>query len=374
MSFVNFNRFQSGNYNFFYNCIEHSSAFEMVKTVNLAGLEFLIDQGIELNAQDASGETLLHLAMQNFHSYGQDESYHTEKQMVYTLIQSGSDVSIKDNDGSTPLHYLQWKHIADSYNRPLFKETILEVTERLIENGADVNAQDNNGFTPLLSHIVGSPNQRVDADFIHLLLENGSDPNKKSNEGHLALHEIMSNQFHNNITDNSLIIKDLVDHGANPNELASLFVWCSNVQDYVKAFDGTALDFAIASNSTSKEGILYLIENGAKCNHFSDGDKEVVNFFNDLNIHANIENIFDNDAFKTHEVNSNGKVLKIDDILSAETSTNSAFKNASIDYHDVLQESSPIATNQNETVTSNVNLFVSIDPIIPASDQSLAFA
>lgn len=53
-----------------------------------------------------------------------------------TLLQNGSDVDLRDNQGKTALHWAVW-----------FEN--LEGVNELISYGADINIEDNNGFVPI---------------------------------------------------------------------------------------------------------------------------------------------------------------------------------------------------------------------------------
>jgi hypothetical protein len=85
--------------------------------------QVLVEHGANVNAQDQSRSTSLHLALKDGHV-----------DFTQMLVEHGADVNAQDNSKSTPLHLALWGgHVA----------------QMLVEHGADVNAQDNSDSTPL---------------------------------------------------------------------------------------------------------------------------------------------------------------------------------------------------------------------------------
>jgi hypothetical protein len=85
----------------------------------------LIKKGIDINAKNNSGETVLHYAVE----YGSIS-------LTNKLIAKGIDINAKDNSGDTALHY------AAKYDNS-------SLTNRLIAEGIDINAKNNSGDTAL---------------------------------------------------------------------------------------------------------------------------------------------------------------------------------------------------------------------------------
>lgn len=135
--------------------------------------EQLLKNGANVNARNRHGETLL---MTCVHS----------SIAVDMLIKYRADVSLKDNDGNTALHY------AVSYWNNDY------VIKALIDAGAPVDAMDDTGFTPLM--MVSSSNNYQIA---RLLLERGADHTLKDREGYTAIE--IARQIGNSIADEILM-------------------------------------------------------------------------------------------------------------------------------------------------------------------------
>ena len=131
-----------------------SSGFETV-------VQLLLENGADVNLQNKSGKTALHLI-----KWWSDES----NQILELLLQAGANANAKNNDGQTAFHWAaQWGN--------------LDTVEVLLGKGADINAKDNNGWTALhLAAESGKP------DTVEVLLRKGADVNAKKNDGWTALH------------------------------------------------------------------------------------------------------------------------------------------------------------------------------------------
>ena len=144
-------------------------------------VRLLIDKGADVNAQDETHTTPLHLA-----------SYLGLPEIVQLLIECGVDVTSQNWTHRTPLHMASSSWVS---TKPLFlsierrayingqdDNTIIgmvdipkicsktETARLLIEHGADVTSQDENKSTPLhLASSAGNP------EMVRLLIEHGAD-------------------------------------------------------------------------------------------------------------------------------------------------------------------------------------------------------
>jgi uncharacterized protein len=117
----------------------------------------LIEQGVDVNAQDGMGNTPLHYVG-------------ASPVLAQTLLLQGANVNARNQNGITPLHNV-------------FGEKNVAVMALLIEAGAEVNAQDNEQLTPLhLAYNTGSP------EIADLLICHGADVNARSNQNFTPLH------------------------------------------------------------------------------------------------------------------------------------------------------------------------------------------
>ena len=180
-----------------------------------SALKVLIDAGVDVNAKDHEGKTLLHTCKDrsiarilidagadvNAKDHeGQTPLYRKigkpdieDIAVLKCLIDAGADVNVKDPKGQTPLHSCQVATVAKFFieagadihardhegKTPLHTCKAFDVLKALIEAGADVNAKDHAGKTPL--HTC----QNIYAAFE--LIKAGADINAKDNAGNLAL-------------------------------------------------------------------------------------------------------------------------------------------------------------------------------------------
>ncbi|MHC4679107.1 MAG: ankyrin repeat domain-containing protein [Planctomycetota bacterium] len=142
-----------------------------------------VENGTDINAKDGQGMTPLHLAAQK-----------GQREVVEFLILRGADVHAKDNQGRTPLDLALSKRRNDvvtllaeagadipSIHVAAFVGS-LEKLRSLIETGTDVDAKDEDGRTPLLRAIKG---RHIDA--VKFLIEGGADVNRRDEQGYVPL-------------------------------------------------------------------------------------------------------------------------------------------------------------------------------------------
>lgn len=139
----------------------------------------IMSVGFDINTLDDYGRSCLHAAA----SGGNDDC-------LNLLLNSGSEMDIKDYLGRSPLHYA-----AASGNR--------QCTVSLVKAGADVNELDLMGCSPLhyaaASHTVRGGDTNANLDYnvekeqeaslcLDYLLDNGANPTLKNSKGYSAVH------------------------------------------------------------------------------------------------------------------------------------------------------------------------------------------
>ena len=170
--------------------------------------ELLIEKGINVNFQNKSGTTALHLACEN-----------ALCDVAKTLLESGASVNILDTDNNNALHY--YVRTLDRNLRKIFnqqwEETLQIAPEQgtaairtlLVENGVDVNAKNKNGMTPLL---LTCTNKYICSDVVPILLKCGALINLMDEEHNSALHYASDSE-----EDNQLIMNLLINYGVDVN-------------------------------------------------------------------------------------------------------------------------------------------------------------
>lgn len=143
------------------------------KTGNLAALEQLLEQGMDVDAPGAYGATAMHRAVNPGRRLDPTKQLAT----VDFLIERGANVNARTTFGNTPLSFVSSDNLAVAF--------------RLIDAGANVNTRDNSGSTPLAKIMARSrPN---DAEFSHLLsrmMALGLDINAADASGKAMLHVV----------------------------------------------------------------------------------------------------------------------------------------------------------------------------------------
>ena len=132
------------------------------------------------NAQSQyDGSTALHWALETQHYNGQQIAHQQRnypalsdserKAIVAKLLEGGSDPTIKDDDGVTPMH------VALQHGIDIFEQVLNAFQSR---NG-NINVVDENGLTPLY-WAIDSPirnEDSINAEVVRRLISNGADPN-----------------------------------------------------------------------------------------------------------------------------------------------------------------------------------------------------
>ncbi|CAB0029459.1 unnamed protein product [Trichogramma brassicae] len=136
-----------------------------------------LNQMVQINARDKSGDTPLHVALKKCH----------EKNEFEVLLRNGASPNLANDEGSTPLHIIckRNQHDVDEMAEFFFK--VNDELNQLVQ----INARDKLGDTPL--HVALKKRQE---EVLEVLLRNGSDPNLANDEGSTPLHIICKRNQH----------------------------------------------------------------------------------------------------------------------------------------------------------------------------------
>lgn len=96
---------------------------------------------------------------------------------VQELLDEGIDANAKDRKGNSMLG------LAATYGQ-------MEIVQLLIDHGADINHQDRYGYTPLINATAVG-----DADTVDVLLQAGADTQLRDKQGHTALDYATLHRF-----------------------------------------------------------------------------------------------------------------------------------------------------------------------------------
>ena len=121
-----------------------------------------------LDVTDKNGYTVLMESLSDIDNRHLRTEAYANLPISLALIESGANVSVSSNNGTTPLH-LAAVNVTD------------DAAKALVKAGADINARDNNGNTPLLLACKRSGEKRV-----RWFLRAGADFNIKNNAGESA--------------------------------------------------------------------------------------------------------------------------------------------------------------------------------------------
>jgi len=161
---------------FMYSMTPNEQLFSAAQIGNIQQVEAVLDAGVNVNTTytDPDYPIFNDLTALHFACGGTCNN----ADIVRLLLKRGADASVKDYNGSTPLH--------DIANVSINNKTAYEIINLLMAAGADINASDNDGQTAL--HIACT---RTDTDaniVVKLLLEAGADITALDNDGQTALH------------------------------------------------------------------------------------------------------------------------------------------------------------------------------------------
>lgn len=167
---------------------DEQSFFAAAKARDMLAINAFLDGGINPNAQDADGRTVLISA-----------AAHGDLDVVNVLLSRGVDLNVKDWRGYTALSHAaeaMYEDVVDAMlshpdldpnSRGLNSRPVLLAyvwrdnparVEKLLAHGADVNAQDGDGDTALHGAA-----QTGNTEIMQRLLDKGADPNTKNKQG-----------------------------------------------------------------------------------------------------------------------------------------------------------------------------------------------
>ncbi len=199
----------------------------------------LVEAGVNPNARDDRGRTVLHHAMwwRDSHALA----------ALAALVEAGADLNALDGYGDTPLHRA-------------VQQTNAAMIAALVAAGADIEAPDTLGQTALqLAAFNGLP------ETVAALVEAGAGPDARDPRGQTALHLAANRDYQQPTATGFLstlaVIAVLLEAGADP--------------DVLDNFGNTPLHTAAAVNYRAATGILLAL--GANWTSDSDADPADVN-------------------------------------------------------------------------------------------------
>ncbi|EGF91478.1 ankyrin repeat family protein [Asticcacaulis biprosthecium C19] len=162
-------------------------------------LPWLIEQGLDVNAQNIKGRTAMAFAIPAMAPCTTSEDGVLALRDVALLLANGAQVDLASEDGSTPLMR------AAEAGAP-------EVIALLLSHGANPKAQQTDGSTAL--HLIGylQPEnvQSGHLEVIDHLLAAGADPEARDEDGWTPL-------ISTSVNGNLIVFQHLLQRGANPN-------------------------------------------------------------------------------------------------------------------------------------------------------------
>jgi ankyrin repeat protein len=114
-----------------------------VRNQHLEIVQMLLDHNADIQTQNYRGEVALQLAAgPNKHKYNHPD----HAKILQLLLDHGADINARDNEGLTPLHHSSFRR-EDHYTYSGMGS--VEGARLLLEHGASIDAVNNKGQTPL---------------------------------------------------------------------------------------------------------------------------------------------------------------------------------------------------------------------------------
>jgi ankyrin repeat protein len=193
---------------------QEDDLFEAIKNGDTAGVEALVQSGVDVNCVDETGQAPLHHAcylghlnivgilLENGASVNQKVSerlltplhgaaMNGDPELIAYLVDHGADVGAKDTEGTPPLMAACWVGS-------------LQAVTVLVLKGARLDAETNYGSTPL--HCAS---QSSNLALVRFLIKNGANINARSARGATPLHMAAARG-------NLSIVRELLRSGADP--------------------------------------------------------------------------------------------------------------------------------------------------------------
>jgi ankyrin repeat protein len=251
-----------------------------------SAVQFLIDQGANVNARNKKGETPLMKACK----------IKSSTDIIWYLLQAGADPNIPDNQKDIPARFCLENielvqllveagtdiHFRDEHERTLLHLSAMadvptEVLAYLLDVGSEVNAQDGFSDTPLMY----ACQYKEGLEKTILLLSAGADPNNEDRYGNTVLNRCSPDLMEVLLEAGADINRPNVRYGLTPLQMASFRGYTDGVEKLLQLGADTEIedsrgntainiitqDMPIMYDDTYNEILKLLIEAGANVNH-----------------------------------------------------------------------------------------------------------
>jgi ankyrin repeat protein len=200
-------------------------------------VQALLDARANPNIQDKQGRTALHLFLLQ----------HPDSECIPMIAKAGADLSAKDNEGKTPLHYLA------AYGGPC---------DIFATGKVDLNARDNDADTP--SHIAAKSGR---GDVFNWLAQHGADLNATNKAGEtprlLAAHKPTISPYGRSNFGDQADIFEAVRNGSM-EAVANLLKADPELVNSKNQYNETPLRVTVKFDGFNTNMVEFLVAHGAK--------------------------------------------------------------------------------------------------------------